>query len=1249
MMQQDEFTFRDLLRSLRFLWVSVALFLVALILEPVAHEKNYFKVSQKNVERDFHKKLNTLEKDAREADSLISKWNWPEVFEREPAFIERLSADDDGLAFFLLKNDTLVFWSDNSQVVNTSDLRRMESSTVYNLPNSWVYTRVYDFKELRLIGLVFLKKYFPYNNDFVKNAFLVGRNIPESYNISIPPVPDGISVRDESGKYVFTLTGDTLVESKSFLHWFVISLYFLTLLAVLLMFRDLLLLGQRIKPSAWWLLALAADLFILRFVSWRFHVPHCVYELNLFTTFDYPMRFLESRGDILLSVILLLFFAWWFFRFFEIYPGRLSGSDNKENPRLVQSIALIGWIIAVLAFLFTEWLIRYLLTHRSGLLEVNQILSVRFDTILDIMITVGMLVAFLLILYRVIDRIKERVSWIQALIGLLLASGLLFGTARTAGYPPDLFGMGFLIAVSIFFIIYQYSGHTRFTHGYMVVLLVFIAVFEVARFDRINRIKDESIREAILKKLTTEHDPIAEMLLSQYDDAIAADSILASMVLNLKVEQNEITAYLKDKYFGLYWNRYQIQPLVCDSMSRAIIQPDNIDVPCLSHFISDVKDAFGRPVSGSDHFYFLDNFDGLIDYLGLFRFSQGDFSGESVLIINIDSRLVTQELGYPELLITGAIGHDSLSRDYSYAKYHQGFLQSVTGEFSYSFNSDIYPSKTGEKVNFKLDGYDHLIYKLNPNDEVVISRPSYRILDYLITFSYFFVFLYLLWLIINVAIHFPKNLRFPVLVLKQRIQLTIIAVLVISLLVIGGGITYYVIRQYEQSNLKLIEEKSRTLLTDLQYKLGMEQEIKPDWRDESYRNMEELLLKFSYVFNTDINLYDPEGKLLASSRPEVYEFSLIGRWMNPLAYTHLHHYGKSSYIHKESIEYLGYISSYMPVYNQNNRLIAYLNLPFFSKQSQIRNEISAILVATLNAYFILILLSIFLAVLLANQVTRPLHLIQAKLAGLKLGGRNQGIEYHRKDEIGQLVEEYNRMVTELQVSADKLARSERESAWREMARQIAHEIKNPLTPMKLSVQHLRKAWKDKAPDLDHHIDKVTRTLIEQIETLSAIATEFSKFAKMPGAHFEQIDLVTKLKSISQLFEESCRISFEKAAGTPDEVVVYTDKEQILQVFNNLIRNAIQAVPEGTEPVVRIELESGTDSVVARVSDNGTGIPEELQPKMFEPNFTTKGSGMGLGLAISKKYIEGSGGEIWFETEKGKGTTFFVKLPLYRQE
>jgi len=302
-----------------------------------------------------------------------------------------------------------------------------------------------------------------------------------------------------------------------------------------------------------------------------------------------------------------------------------------------------------------------------------------------------------------------------------------------------------------------------------------------------------------------------------------------------------------------------------------------------------------------------------------------------------------------------------------------------------------------------------------------------------------------------------------------------------------------------------------------------------------------------------------------------------------------------------------------------------------------------------NGYFILILLTVFLAVVIANQVARPLQLLQSKLAGLRFGKKNQPIEYQRDDEIGKLVKEYNRMVSELQVSAEKLARSERETAWREMARQIAHEIKNPLTPMKLSVQHLRKAWKDKAPDLDLLIDRMTNTLVDQIETLTNIANEFSKFAQVPGAHFEAIDLTQKVQRITHLFEDTCKVNLIRKGKGSGELMIFADPEQVIQVFNNLIRNAVQAVAEGVEPVVDIDIESHDDKVIVKVRDNGTGIPDELQARLFEPNFTTKSSGMGLGLAIAKKIMEGSNGSIWFETRKNEGTTFYLEWPLYKSD
>ena len=346
---------------------------------------------------------------------------------------------------------------------------------------------------------------------------------------------------------------------------------------------------------------------------------------------------------------------------------------------------------------------------------------------------------------------------------------------------------------------------------------------------------------------------------------------------------------------------------------------------------------------------------------------------------------------------------------------------------------------------------------------------------------------------------------------------------------------------------------------------------------------------------------------------------MLGTKINTEAYRQLVINKKSEFVHNENIGKLNYLSAYVPFKNIENKLLAYLNLPYFTKQNLLKKEISILVVTVINIYVLLFLLAIVIAVVISGKITKPLRLIQKKFREIELGKKNEPISYESQDEIGSLVKEYNKMVAELSKSAELLAKSERESAWREMAKQIAHEIKNPLTPMKLSVQHLQKAWKDKAPNWDEHLGRVSKTLIKQIDTLSAIATGFSNFAQIPKANNEVVDIV---------------------------VNVFADKEQLLQVFNNLIKNAIQAIPDNVEGLIKIELFTSENIVKVKVADNGKGISDELKDKLFTPNFTTKTSGMGLGLTIAKNIVENANGTIWFETEIGKGTTFFVELPIY---
>jgi nitrogen fixation/metabolism regulation signal transduction histidine kinase len=292
----------------------------------------------------------------------------------------------------------------------------------------------------------------------------------------------------------------------------------------------------------------------------------------------------------------------------------------------------------------------------------------------------------------------------------------------------------------------------------------------------------------------------------------------------------------------------------------------------------------------------------------------------------------------------------------------------------------------------------------------------------------------------------------------------------------------------------------------------------------------------------------------------------------------------------------------------------------------------------------LLLVAVFIAIIISRQIAKPLLLIQEKIAKTELRGSNELIVYDRDDEIGQLVKQYNKMVLELEESADQLAENEREDAWREMAKQVAHEIKNPLTPMKLSLQHLQRAYANGPSEkLDGLFKKTSVLLIDQINSLSNMASEFSNFAQMPEDKFTKFNLSEVLENTSELFVRSENVAI-KTVVDPN-IWVYADVEQIKRVLNNLIKNAIQAIPEGRKGKIEVSLKIIRKMARIRVKDNGTGIPESLYKKVFVPNFSTKNSGMGLGLAICKKIVESAKGNISFISELDKGTTFEVNLPI----
>ncbi len=405
----------------------------------------------------------------------------------------------------------------------------------------------------------------------------------------------------------------------------------------------------------------------------------------------------------------------------------------------------------------------------------------------------------------------------------------------------------------------------------------------------------------------------------------------------------------------------------------------------------------------------------------------------------------------------------------------------------------------------------------------------------------------------------------------------------------------------------------------------------------------DLLQNISSGLSLDVNLYSLDGYLLSSSRPLIYNYNIIGKRMSAEAFKLLHYNNSNMVIVNEQFGNLKYLAAYFMIYNWENELIGYVNVPFFISSDELASETSNFIVVMINIYLIFVLAALFITVILIRNLTKPLRLIQNKLSGIRLEGKNERIEYGQNDEIGDLVKEYNRMVEELTRSAEQLAVNQRKLAWREMARQIAHEIKNPLTPMKLNLQLLQRAKASGSEDFDAILHKTANSIIEQIDNLSRIATEFSNFAKMPEALPEKINVLEPLQDAVQLFKNSTHAHIHLHVNTHEQSWIYADRKQLLQVFNNLIKNAIQAIPHNQKGKVDVVLDDGPETVTVSIKDNGKGMDETIQDRLFEPSFTTKSSGMGLGLSIVKNIVLLANGKIWFTTGQA-GTTFFVELP-----
>lgn len=475
--------------------------------------------------------------------------------------------------------------------------------------------------------------------------------------------------------------------------------------------------------------------------------------------------------------------------------------------------------------------------------------------------------------------------------------------------------------------------------------------------------------------------------------------------------------------------------------------------------------------------------------------------------------------------------------------------------------------------------------------------------------------------------------------LRFRILLSMIFLVVIAFILIASVTIYQYSEQNKDYHTERMDRKEEQVKQSID--LVLQKTTYPVTTENLGHIFRDEIYEIAVIQNINFNIYDLEGQLIKSSRPK-FEIDSISLCLDPEVLSRLASDPSKRYVEQKRAAGYKYQASYTFINDNKFKPIGILNLPYFEDNSFNDKELKEIMLRLSGVYFLLLIIAIALAYFISKIITGSLQTISDRLNQTDLTKRNEKIVIDNPSgEIGKLIASYNEMIDELEISAAKLAKGEREQAWREMAKQVAHEIKNPLTPMRLSIQNFERRFNIHDPDIKEKVSEFSGTLIQQIDTLSNIASAFSNFANMPAQQNETLNVVKVVKLVVDIFNEN----YIQFSAEDKEIIAILDRTQLIRVVTNLIKNATQAVSGIGDPQVIVRVFREGDEVSITVSDNGIGIREEVRDRIFEPKFTTKTSGMGLGLGMVKNIVETYKGNIHFESQVNIGTVFTVKFPI----
>jgi two-component system nitrogen regulation sensor histidine kinase NtrY len=1223
---------------------AVSLYLLSFLFTPRISPINSLNAEIKSLENYIHEREQEFDEFSRDTYLLKRLANKNESEDE----LKQLIRKTTGL--FIFRKSSLLsgplFWSNQ---------RTYPPDEIFTLPDT-IY-----FKQLEKGNgfYICIKKTLPgENGDSIITIGMIPimyhyfSDLPDKFehdasaNILISGITTDYPIKSDSGRTLFYVSPKSRIDKPSEN----ISIY-LRLVAMIFLFIYIHLMAERtaIRFGFWkGLIFLFIVLFSLRLISYFFPFPVNMRQFELFDPSNYASSEIHrSLGDLLINACL---FSWLIL--FSLHKLQRTGFYNLPAGRIGKVIGSFASLSVVALTFIIAFTIRSIAAHSTISFDVINFFSLSPFTVFGFIA-----LAILAVGYYYFMRIMTPLLSIAfdnnfyPVYLVIAIAGLTFLTFQVNDplLPFYIFVLGWLIIYIWLSRLNKFgiSNQGQTMAGALFWIFIFSVSITAIIIDA-NREKEWQNRINIANKIDERTDPTSAKELNVAFVWLDND-FLASNFYRFK--DPDQAALLRDSIMhkGAFPINYKSHLYLFDADKRSLFNED----PESYNTIETVLTMQAKPSEGE--LYYVEK--GFDKYTYIF---ERTIKNENQKILGY-LFIVSELEEYDKEVLVAKLFRGSENPDfekggiYSWATYFDRRL-SVDAKNKYPFPTSLdqkdVPKETIEK-RVKTN-YTELWYKAKGNKIIVVARKKADALEAITLFSYIFcVFLFLvaffnlLLLLLRMGGNVKEVRRILEWNIRTQIHSTIIFISILSFLIIGVSTISFFILRYQQGNREklsrtmevMMNEMGKRLVDRLQLddKLAIYDSVAND-------DIQDLVNDVAEIHGVDVNVYDTIGSLHVTSQPVVYRESFISKEMHPEAFYYLNREHRVVHVQQEKLAHISYMSIYAPLRGSDGVTYAYINIPYFLSQQELKQEISNFLVTIINLNAFIFLVSGVIALFITNRVTRSFLLISEKMQQVNLGQTNEEIVWKRNDEIGDLVREYNKMVRKLEVSADALKKSEREGAWREMARQVAHEIKNPLTPMKLSIQFLQKSIDNNSENVKELTGKVAKTLVEQIDHLSKIAFDFSQFANIGNTNIETFDINEVIRSLDNLYKTGHEGEL-KLQTVPGKVMVRADKTQMNRLFTNLIQNAIEAC--NGKGKCNIELkEVRTDGVIQiSIRDNGEGIPQEMQSKIFIPNFTTKSSGTGLGLAMCKGIAEQAGGKIWFETKTGEGSTFYVELPV----